>query len=677
MTAAISYGCDYNPEQWDAQTVAEDMRLMRQAGVTLVSVGIFSWAELEPRPGEYQLDWLGAILDLLHQSGIGVSLATPTAAVPLWFAHANPDALAVSKDGRRVAAGSRSGLCPTSPSLRQAADGIVTQVATRFGDHPGLRLWHIGNEYGGEGCYCERCSAWFRQWVRERHGGLDAVNEAWGATFWSQRLTSWDQIAAPRDTADFSSPGRMLDWRRAWSDLLLETYVHERALVEEVTGTRVPFTTNFMGAYPYLDYARWAPHVDVVSNDTYPDPADPAGARTFAFDSDLMRSLGQGRPFIQLEQTTGAVQWRDVNVTKRPGRFRLWSLQTVARGADAICQFQWRQSAFGAEALHSAMVPHAGISTRIWREVTELGADLARLEQVAGTTVAAEIGIVVDWDAMWARRSAIGAGQESPDARMRAWHAAFFELGHQVDVVPWTGRLDRYTVLVLPGLFMLTAGQAAALERWVRDGGIVIADALTGVVDERHHVHLGGYLGTVAPFFGLRVHEHLTLPDETTSRDPSARITSAIAVTPPRAEATSDELGTLTFTRLVEDVEPAGADVVARFRGGDLDGRPAVLRHSIGGGGAWYVAGALEPASLRTVADAVVAHAGISPVVADVPVGVEAVRRGEVLFLLNHGDRPARVDGLDGHDLLSGRSVGSECSPIEIPAAGAVALVRR
>ena len=49
----LHFGGDYNPEQWPKEVWAEDIRLMQKAGVNLVSLGIFSWAKLEPKDGHY------------------------------------------------------------------------------------------------------------------------------------------------------------------------------------------------------------------------------------------------------------------------------------------------------------------------------------------------------------------------------------------------------------------------------------------------------------------------------------------------------------------------------------------------------------------------------------------------------------------------------------------------
>jgi beta-galactosidase len=104
---AIAYGGDYNPEEWPEDVWAQDVVLMREAGVSLVSVGIFAWGMLEPRPGEYEFGWLDQSLTLLHDAGIAVDLGTPTAAPPPWFLHRHPEARPVTRDGRVLGGGSR------------------------------------------------------------------------------------------------------------------------------------------------------------------------------------------------------------------------------------------------------------------------------------------------------------------------------------------------------------------------------------------------------------------------------------------------------------------------------------------------------------------------------------------------------------------------------------------
>ena len=194
-----AYGGDYNPEQWDEATFAEDLELMAEAGVNLVSLGIFSWARLEPREGVYELDWLVEIVDRLHEAGIAVDLATASASPPSWMATGHPESLPMNADGVRLGLGSRQQFCPSSAVYRERSAALAAALAERLGDHPGVVMWHIGNEYGCHiaECFCPACARAFRVWLGERYGDVERLNAAWGTDFWSQRYASLEQVAPP------------------------------------------------------------------------------------------------------------------------------------------------------------------------------------------------------------------------------------------------------------------------------------------------------------------------------------------------------------------------------------------------------------------------------------------------------------------------------------------------
>ena len=255
----VLYGGDYNPEQWPEAVWAEDARLMQEAGVNLVSVAIFAWSRIEPRPGEYELDWLDRILDLLHEHGVAVALATATASPPPWLARLHPESLPVTADGVRLWPGSRQAYCPSSPAYREAAAELARRLAERYHDHPALALWHVNNEYGCHvaECYCDESARAFRRWLERRYGTVDTLNEAWGTAFWSQDYADWDEINPPRRAPTYVNPTQQLDFRRFSSDALLECFELEAAILREVT-PGVAVTTNFMGFFKPLDYWRWA-----------------------------------------------------------------------------------------------------------------------------------------------------------------------------------------------------------------------------------------------------------------------------------------------------------------------------------------------------------------------------------------------------------------------------------
>jgi len=312
----LLYGCDYNPEQWPREVWHEDVALMRAAAVNLVTVGVFSWALLEPRPGEFELDWLGDVLDLLQASGIAVDLATPTASPPAWLSVRWPETRAVTADGVRLSHGSRNHFCPSSPVYRDRALTIAGALVDRFASHPAVRMWHIGNEYG-QVCHCNLCGAEFRAWLRRRYGTLGELNRAWGTTFWSQRYDDWAEVIPPRAAPYLINPTQTLDYRRFASDQLLALYLEQRELVRRATPA-TPVTTNFMGFHPITDYWRWAPEVDVVADDSYGDPADDDSPLRQSLAHDLMRGLAGGMPWMLMEQAASAVNWRPHNLPKTP-----------------------------------------------------------------------------------------------------------------------------------------------------------------------------------------------------------------------------------------------------------------------------------------------------------------------------------------------------------------------
>ena len=689
-----AYGGDYNPEQWDEATFAEDLELMAEAGVNLVSLGIFSWARLEPREGVYELDWLVEIVDRLHGAGIAVDLATATASPPAWMATDHPESLPMNADGVRLGLGSRQQYCPSSAVYRERAASLAAALAERLGDHPGVVMWHIGNEYGCHTaeCFCPACARAFRAWLGKRYGDVERLNAAWGTDFWSQRYTSLEQIAPPAAMPTFPNPAQMLDWRR-FSDHQLRSLMEAEARILRQRSTR-PVTTNFMGDFPATDYWRWAESLDIVSDDSYPDPADPAAAHEVAWAGDLMRGLAEGRPWILMEQAPSAVQWRRRNSPKRPGQLLLWSLARVAHGADGVLQFQWRQSRRGAETFHSGMVPHAGRDSRTWEETVATGQALKRLGPVLGEPLRADAAVVLDWESQWALSTAIGpveVGERFEAAR--AWHRSLWEAGITTDIVPVGRRLDGYRLVVVPAVFIDRPELAGHLEQAVAAGAQVVVAGPTGVVDPNAGAVLGGYLGSLRPLLGVRVTDHAALTGPVGQSDPRGALVNRLsrAVGTPGSEtwtgleAISESLrrvldrmgspapdlragGWAEEIRIDEAPEDAQAgqgretvEIVAVFdgRGGgtDLVGRPAITRRVVEGAGAgWYVAADLDALSRAALLTLVCAHARVRPVVTDLPDGVEAQRRGPVLFLLNHADRAAEVAGVVGTDLLSGEA---------------------
>ncbi len=651
----IWYGADYNPEQWPEQTWAEDVELMRRAGVNLVSVGIFSWALLQPTPERYVFDWLDRAIDLLHDGGISVDLATATASPPPWLAHRHPETLPRRADGRVLWPGGRQAYCPSSPVFRDHSLALVEAVARRYARHPAVVLWHVSNELGCHNvhCYCDVSAEAFRGWLRERYGDLDSLNAAWGTAFWSQRYHDWAEVNPPRTAPTFANPTQQLDFLRFSSDEQRAQLRAERELLNRLVPQ--PVTTNFMigTGIKYLDYHSWASDVDVVANDHYLTAADPQPQVNLALAADHTRGVAGGAPWLLMEHSTSAVNWQPRNVAKTPGQMRRNSLAHVARGADGVLFFQWRASRAGAEKFHSALVPHAGPDTKVFREVCRLGADLRALAEVRGSRVDADVAILFDYEAWW------GAELDSHPSvdvtytdRLAALHAALWRAGVTADVVHPSADLSRYRLVVVPTLYLVRDADADALRRFVEAGGTAVVTYFSGIVDEHDHIRLGGYPGAFRDLLGVRVEEFFPLREgETVRLDDGAR-----------ADVWTEWL------------HAEGAEVLAAYTDGPLPGVPALTRNAVGAGAAWYVGTRLDDDATDRLVARLLAETGVRPPV-DAPAGVEVVRRRSAdrswLFVVNHTTEPARL-AVSGVELLGGvRCDGT----LEVPA-GEVAVVR-
>ncbi|MDG4856827.1 beta-galactosidase [Streptomyces sp. T-3] len=631
----LAFGGDYNPEQWDEPVWKEDDDLMRRARVNLATVGVFSWALLEPEEGRYDFAWLDAHIERLHANGVAVDLATATASPPPWFTLAHPDALPVHPDGTRLVHGSRDTYCLAAPAYRTAARRIASALAERYGDHPALALWHVHNEYGTL-CWCDHTAAAFRVWLRARHGSLDALNEAWGTAFWSQRYTSWEQVLPPRATQWHKNPGQALDFHRFWSDEIIAAYCEQRDAIRAHSDR--PVTTNLMlPAYQNVDLWAFARELDIVTSDQYPNAPGLDAAASAALHADRTRSLGGGRPWLLMEQGTNTVYDSGQILGKEPGEMLRHTLSHIARGSEGALFFQWRQSRAGAETWHSAMVPHAGPDSRIFREVTQVGGAVARLAELAGSTITASVAVLHDPDAWWAL-DVDGLPSTSLDyhaALVRA-HRALWDADVTVDFARPEHELSRYRLVVAPALFLLSDQGAENLRRYVDGGGTLLVQHAAGFVDDRMHARLGGY--PAAPLrqaLGIRVEEYRPLRQEE------------------RIALSDGSHGTVWS----ESLRTVGAQTLAAYTHGMLTGSPALTRHRFGTGQGWYLSTRLDDADYAALVGRLLKEAGVEPDVPGLPAGVEAVtrhasggRRWRVL--LNH--TPEAVPLPDpAHDLLT------------------------
>ena len=713
----IAFGGDYNPDQWSEDIWDDDIRLMKQAGVNTVALAIFSWDRIQPTEDRWDFGWLDRIIEKLGKAGIATDLASATATAPLWLYEKHPEVLPCDKYGHQVNAGSRQSWSPTSPVFKEYALTLCRKLVERYGGNPYVTAWHMGNEYGWNNRedYSDNALEAFRAWCRRKYGTIDALNQAWGTTFWGQEMNAFDEVLIPRFMGADSmvNPGQKLDFERFGNDMLLDFYKAERDAIAEICPDK-PFTTNFMVSTDQccMDYADWAGEVDFVSNDHYFHEGE-SHLDELACSDALMDSLALGKPWYVMEHSTSAVQWKPLNTRKRKGETVRDSLAHVAMGADAINFFQWRASAFGAEAFHSAMVPHAGEDTKLFRQVCELGAALRALSDagVQGSGLRrSDTAILFSAESEWATRS-----ETLPSMKLNHWHdvrdwyRAFLGAGARADIVPLKYDWSSYKTVVLPTVLMLSAADARRLADFAAAGGRVVVGYATGLIDENFHTWLGGYPGAgdglLREMLGVRGEEFNILGAEAEGEPSEIRLRSVDAgnISASRACGHADDAGTFSgefsgefpgalgktscgkpeaesaegpsgitgaVTRLWQnDVDVTGehVQVLAAYAGEEadeweLDGTAAVTRNPYGSGEAYFVGCDLDVADLTKLVGAYLASPSQDDAAVLHTVRVSADATFD--FYLPRGKKTVELRGIEGEPVIlfqaeRGRESGS------------------
>jgi beta-galactosidase len=660
-------GVAYYPEQWPRERWRLDAELMADAGLSLVRVGEFAWARLEPEENRFDFDWLDEALSILAGAGLEIVLGTPTAAPPVWLVERHPEMLPLVADGATHGFGHRRHYCPNSTAFRQAAARIVTALAARYGCDGRIVAWQVDNEFGGR-CFCERCRSVFHDWLRSRYGTLENLNASWGTAFWSQTYSDWSQIPLPEAAPvplpggflrRSPNPGLALDFRRFSSDSYAGFQRLQVDLLREACVPSQRITHNLMGfRFSEIDYHELAADLDFVSWDNYPLLDETGRWSTPGLSADAMRGL-KDAPVWVLEQQVGPLGW-GVLRTPRHGQMRLFTYQALAHGAEAVVYFRWRTPRHGTEQYWHGFVDHDGKTRRRYEELRALAGELERLrDPLSGLKPLAEVALLNDYDSRFALQIQPTSPALAYEETLQRHYEALRRLGLGVDVVSPRTELARYRVVVAADLFVIDPATVAALATYVEDGGLLVVAPRTGVKDRCNALPERPFPAWLDELAGLEVVDYASGPEEVHVRF-AADGTALVG----------------EFAGWYEELELKEARALASYLDGDFAGTAAIAAHDVGRGRVVYLAGAASEPTLRTVYRELCGEAGLGLV--EPPEGVELVRIGngageEFVFVLNHADAERSVTLGDGpwHEVLVDRT---GIGPLELAPCG-VALV--
>jgi len=631
-TDKLLYGGDYNPEQWINYEGIwdEDIRLMKEAHINCVTLGVFSWSMLEREEGVFDFSWLDEVIDRLYSNGIYIILATPSGARPPWLAQKYPEVLRVREDRVKQLYGRRHNHCLTSPVYREKTALIDEKLSERYGHHPGVIMWHISNELSGE-CHCPRCRENFRSWLKRKyHNSLDELNHAWWSTFWSHRYTDWSQIEPPSSIGDTGTHGHVLDWHRYSSDMIIDFYNSEVAAVRKHSD--LPVTTNFM-EIEGLDYTKFSKSTDIVTWDSYPRWHNDREtvldtALWTSFHHDLYRSM-KNKPFLQMESTPSLVNWFDVNPLKAPGLNILSCMQAIAHGSDGALYFQIRKSRGASEKFHGAVIDHEGSgNTRVFKEAAEAGRIISEHPEIKGSVTVSEAAVLYDYENSWAIDEVCGLKKDKGYKNTCISHyAALVRQGINVDVISRDADFSRYKLIAVPMLYMMREETAQKLREFAANGGILLATYITAYANETDLCYLGGFPGGLKDVFGIWNEEIDSI------YEPNAMLSDGKEY---------------KVTDFCERIHPdADTEVLGVYKSNFYAGEPALTRHEFGKGAAYYLAARTGAEHLLKLYADLTSEAGIEPTAEELDEGVYVTKRGDNVFVMNftNENKNAAVNG--------------------------------
>ena len=641
----ISLGTCYYPEHWKEDLWEEDLTRMLANGIRTIRIAEFAWSKIEPREGEFDYSFFDRFLDLTDRMGMQVIFGTPTATPPAWLTTKYPEVLNARQDGVLYRHGARRHYNYNSPVYQELSRRIVEKAAAHYAGRKSVIGWQIDNELNCElnEFYSESDTLAFREFLKKKYGTLDELNEAWGTVFWNQTYTDWEEIYVPRTTCSNSTnPHEVLDYLRFISDSCCRFAKMQSDILRKYIKPGDFITTN--GLFGNLDNHRMTEEsLDFLTYDSYPNfaycldsyrEADPIKDRKWS--RNLAETRAVSPRFGIMEQQSGANGWntRMEAPTPEPGQLTLWTMQSIAHGADYVSYFRWRTATMGTEIYWHGILDYSGRDNRRLAEVHSVHEKLQKIQKAAGAKYEAKVGILKDYDNIFDSQLDVWHGRVD-----RASQKALFEacqLTHTpfdycyLDYVKEAEELADYQVLFYPHGAIMTEEKKELLESYVKNGGTLVVGCRSGYKDSRGQCVMEKLPGMLKEVTGTDIPEYTFI-----SPAEGGKVTVDW-------EGTSIEAA--VFSDLLAPEE--GAEVVASYTSNYYAGTPAMIRHSYGKGQAYYFGGAFT----EKTAEVFLEKLGvIDPYreIVEAPAGCEiAVREKDgtkYLFVLNYGKEPAKV----------------------------------
>jgi beta-galactosidase len=617
---ALLMGAAWYPEQWPEERWETDLAMMEAAHLNVSRIAEFAWSRMEPSEGQFDFGWLDRAIRLAEKHHIAIVLGTPTAAPPAWLTQKYPETLRVEENGQRVTHGTRAHGSVTSVKYREFCRRIAKEMAKRYGHDANVVGWQIDNEYGyGLMSYNDEGRKQFQEWLKAKYKTLDALNQHWTTSYWSQTYDNWSEIPIPIGE---HNPGLRLDWQRfvtyAWTG-------YQQNQIDAIRAHADPrqfITGNFMGyGFDAFDHYVIAQPLTFVAWDDYIGTGhlDPD---TNGISHDAMRGLKRENIWI-IETQPGSVNWSNLNNSLDKGEVRAMAWHDVGHGADEVSYWQWRSALNGQEEIHGTLVGPDGKPVPLLDEVAQTAKEFAGLQDAfRDTRVVSEVALLNDYESRWAIDWQKHTEKYDQFAILKSYYHALRKIAQSIDIVSPDVPLDSYKLVVAPNLYLIPQERAEHLLAYVKNGGHLVLGPRSGMKDEFNALLPIRQPGFLAEALGAQVEQYYALE---------------------KSAGASGSLGNGEASVWAERLKPSAADTQVLLKygrsNGWLDEQPAIVSRTYGRGSITYVGTVLDEHLTEALAEWLTKSSGVSPAFGPVLNGIEVSRRvgpsGSVYVLIN------------------------------------------
>jgi beta-galactosidase len=667
------FGADYYPDQTAETLWKTDAQMMAEFGITNVRIAEFAWALMEPAQGKFDFGWLHRSVDILNAQKIAVILGTPSAAPPPWLTQKYPEVMMVDEHGMTLSTEGRRFTCPTNKTYRGLSLAIATEMANSFANTQGVFAWQIDNEFTLSSvprCFCKYCRAGFQDWLKDKYGALEAINETWGTVFWSQTYTDFAQIPVPLPSGAVPNPGMALDYDRYQSAANVSFMEEQLQVLRKLCPTHLVTTNNVPVFAEAVNLRDLYGNLDFVSSDNYPGffsiyaAGESSGvsvpaqllASSIALTHDFSRSIKDGKPFQIMEEQVGKAGQPIMAPQPEKGQLRLWSYQAVAHGAMGINYFRWDTANFGAEEYWHGLLNHDRSKSPGYAEIGQTIRELKSLGYDAlNASYEAKAAMCFNYSSDWAVTIQPGQPKVKYVSEFSIWYGSLWGGQVGVDIVDGGGDLSRYKILFAPLMYIVTEKQAKNIREFVKAGGVFVSGFRLGVKDSASRIVSTPLPGLLRDVMGTTLIDYVPIYSE----KQGVKFAGALAGPDAKCEIWADVL------------KPEGAEVLASYTMGMHAGEAAITSNTFGKGKAIYIGARIESASLGRVLNTLAATADARAPI-ETPSGVEVTVRvadqKRWIYLLNHTSEAQTVKLARSHkELISG---GTVSGPISIDGYG-------